>query len=45
MYLRGDEVTIHERQGEHEHLHTITCHLGIFLAIHVNVVEVGRIRS
>jgi hypothetical protein len=31
MYLRGDEVTNHERQGEHEHLHTITCHLGIFL--------------
>ena len=45
MYLRGDEVTNHERQGEHEHLHTITCHLGIFLAINVNVVEVGRIRS
>jgi hypothetical protein len=44
MYLRGDEVTNHERQGEHEHLHTITCHLGILLVINVNVVEVGSIR-
>ena len=44
MNLRGDEVTNHEREGENEHLHTITCHLGIFLAINVNVVEVGSIR-
>ncbi len=44
MYLRGDEVTNHEREGEQKHLHTITCHLGIFLAINVNVVEVGSMR-
>ncbi len=44
MYLRSDKVTNHEREGEYEYLRTITCHLGIFLAINVNVVEVGSIR-
>ena len=44
-YLRFDEVTNHEREGEHQHLHSVTCHLGIFLAINVNVIEVGCVCS
>ena len=44
-YLRSDEVTNQEWKGEHQHLHAVTCHLGIFLAINVNVVEVGCICS
>jgi hypothetical protein len=36
MYLRGDEVTNHKGQCEHQHLHTITCHICIFLAVNIN---------
>ena len=42
-YIRSDEIPNHEGQREHQHLHSITCHLGILLAINVNVVEVDRI--
>ena len=45
MYLRGDEVTNHKGQGKHQHLHTITCHLGILLAINKNVVEMACVCS
>ncbi len=44
MYIWGDEVTNHEGQCEHHHL-TITCHLCIFLAVNINVVEMGGICS
>ena len=40
-YLRSDEILHHEGQREHQHLHLITCHLGILLAINVKVVEVN----
>ncbi len=39
------EVTNHEGQSQQKHLHAIACHLGIFLAINVNVMEVGSIHS
>ena len=42
-YLWSDEIPNHEGQREHQHLHSITCHLGILLAINVKVVEVNRI--
>ena len=44
-YLRSDEVANQERQGEHQHLHPVTCHLGVFLAINIDVVEVGSVCS
>ena len=44
-YLGSDEVTNHEREGQHQHFHAITSHLGIFLAIYVHVVEMGSIFS
>jgi hypothetical protein len=31
--------------NEHQHLHLITCHLGILLAMNVQVVEVNQIIS
>ena len=43
IYLRCDEVTNHEGQGQHQHLHAITCHLGILFAININVVEMGSV--
>ena len=45
MHLRGDEVTNHEGQRQHKHLHLIPCHLGIILAINEHIVEVGSVRS
>jgi hypothetical protein len=41
-YLGSDEVQNHEgqRHCEHQHLHSITSHLGILLAINVKEVEV-----
>ncbi len=47
-YLGSDEVTNHERECEHQHFHAITshhCHLGIFLAINIHVVEMGSVFS
>ncbi len=50
-YLWSDEIPKHEGQQEQQHLHSITCHLGIFLAINIKVVnkikvvEVNRIVS
>ena len=40
-YLGSDEIPKHEGQREHQHLHLITCHLGILLAINIKVVEVN----
>ena len=42
-YLGSDEIPNHEGQREHQHLHSITCHFRILLAINVKVVEVNRI--
>ena len=41
--LWSNEVSNHERTRQHEHFHTITSHLGMFLAINVYVMEVGSI--
>ncbi len=43
MYLGSDEVTNHEGKSQHQHFHVITSHLCMFLAINVNVVEMGHI--
>ena len=40
-YLWSDEIQNHEGQREHQNLHSITCHLGILLAINIKVVEVN----
>ena len=40
-YLGSDEILNHEGQCEYQNLHSITCHLGIFLAINIKVVEVN----
>ena len=40
-YLGSDETPNNEGQREHQHLHSITCHLGILLAINVKVMEVN----
>ena len=40
-YLGSDEIPNHEGQREHQNLHSITCHLGILLAINIKVVEVN----
>jgi hypothetical protein len=45
MYLRSDEVTNREGKSQHQHFHTVTCHLCTLLAINVNVVEMGSILS
>ncbi len=42
-YLWSGEVSNHEGNRQHEHFHTITSHLGMFLTINVNFVEVGSI--
>ena len=42
-YLGSDEIPNHEGQREHQHLHSITYHLGILLAINVKVVKVNWI--
>ncbi len=42
-YLWSDEVLNHEGKRQHEHFHTITSHLCMFLTINVNFVEVGSI--
>ena len=44
-YLGSDEIPNHEGQCQHQHFHSITCHLGILLAINVKVVEVSGILS
>ncbi len=38
-YLWSDEVPYHEGQREHQHRHSIACHLGILFTINVKVVE------
>ena len=43
MYLWSDEVTNHKGKSQHQHFHAITSHLGMFLAINVNVVKMGCI--
>ena len=43
VLTKQSQIPNHEGQREHQHLHSITCHLGILLAINVNVVEVDRI--
>ena len=43
MYLWSDEVTNHKGKSQHQHFHAITSHLGMFLAININVVEMGRV--
>ena len=40
-YLGSNEIPNHEGQREHQNLHSITCHLGILLAINIKVVEVN----
>jgi hypothetical protein len=42
-YLGSDEIPNHEGKREHKHLHPITCHLVILLAINEKVMEVDRI--
>ncbi len=42
-YLGSDEIPNHEGQSEHEHLHSISCHLGILFAINEKVVEVNPV--
>jgi hypothetical protein len=42
-YLWSDEVSNHEGKRHHEHFHTITVHIGMFLTINVNIMEVGSI--
>ena len=39
--LWTNEVSNHEMKRQHEHFHTITSHLGMFLAINVYVMKVG----
>jgi hypothetical protein len=41
-YLWSDEVANHEGKSQHEHFHPITSHLGMFLTINVNFVEVVK---
>jgi hypothetical protein len=41
--LWSDEVSNHEEKRQHKHFHKITNHLGMFLTINVNFVEVGSI--
>ena len=40
-YLWSNEIPNHEGQREYQNLHSITCHLGILLAINIKVVEVN----
>ena len=41
--LGSDEVANQERECQHQHFHAITSHFSIFLAINVDVVEVGSV--
>jgi hypothetical protein len=43
MYLWSDEVTNDKGKSQYQHFHAITRHLGMFLAITINVVEMGSI--
>ena len=44
-YLRSDhdQLSNHEGKREHEHFHAVASHLGLFLAINKNLVEVGSV--
>ena len=42
--LWSNEVSNHERKRQHEHFHTITSHLGMFLTINVYVHSLVQVR-
>ena len=39
----SNEVTDHQGQWQHEHLHAITCKLAVLTAIHIEVIEMTSV--